>query len=171
MHKYILFVTLIVFVACVAILASHDILKSNEQTAAVQSATGKAGEASVYPNPALTLGDVLTTDASVVCVSGYASSVRNVPVSLKKAVYAAYGVPYPDPKGSYEADHFISLELGGSNSQQNLWPEPASPTPGFHEKDKVENYLHQQVCSGAMSLTEAQSKIRTDWYALYLKFK
>lgn len=40
---------------------------------------------------------------------------------------------------------------GGSNNIANLWPEAASPKPGFHEKDQVENYLHDQVCSGAIS--------------------
>ena len=40
-------------------------------------------------------------------------------------------------------------------------PEAASPTPGFHQKDKVENYLHDQVCSGAISLPEAQKEIAT----------
>ena len=33
----------------------------------------------------------------------------------------------------------MSLELGGSNDIKNLWPEAALPTPGFHEKDAVED--------------------------------
>jgi hypothetical protein len=57
--------------------------------------------------------------------------------------------------------------LGGSNDITNLWPEAASPTPGFHPKDKVENYLHEQVCKGAMSLGQAQSLITTNWLAVY----
>ena len=36
-----------------------------------------------------------------------------------------------------------------------------------HEKDKVENYLHDQVCSGAMPLSEAQKEIATNWLAVY----
>ena len=67
------------------------------------------------------------------------------------------------------ADHLISLELGGSNGIANLWPEPASPRPGFHEKDKVEDYLHQQVCNGSMSLSEAQDLIAHNWMKVYRK--
>jgi polyhydroxyalkanoate synthesis regulator phasin len=39
---------------------------------------------------------------------------------------------------------------------ENLWARPATPKPGFHEKDHVEDYLHKHVCSGAMTLEEAQ---------------
>ena len=92
-----------------------------------------------------------------------------MPTNEKKQVYEEYNVSYPEPQGSYEVDHFISLELGGSNDIKNLWPEPASPIPGFHEKDKVENYLHEQVCNNSMTLQEAQREISTDWYAVYLK--
>lgn len=101
-----------------------------------------------------------------VCKSGYAGSVRNVTTSLKNKVYAAYGVKTRKP-GQYEVDHLVSLELGGSNDISNLWPELAEPRPGFHEKDKVENYLHDQVCSGAISLKDAQIKIATDWVSVY----
>ena len=120
-----------------------------------------------YPNPKLTPGDILTTNASIVCVSGYTATVRDVPTSLKKEVYTEYNLAYPEPTGTYECDHFIPLELGGSNDIKNLWPEPAEPVPGFRQKDRVENYLHDQVCSGKMTLEEAQKEIRTDWYKVY----
>ncbi len=103
-------------------------------------------------------------DATVaqICTPGYSSSVRNVSQSDKEAVYAAYGITSHEP-GQYEVDHLISLELGGSNDIANLWPEAADPRPGFHEKDKIENYLHDQVCSGSMTLQQAQAAIATDW--------
>jgi hypothetical protein len=34
------------------------------------------------------------------------------------------------------------------------------PVPGFHEKDKVENYPRRQVCSGTMSLTDVPRHAR-----------
>lgn len=101
-----------------------------------------------------------------ICQSGYASSVRNVPTSEKDAVYAEYGIT-SHYSGEYEVDHLVSLELGGSNDIANLWPEAASPTPGFHQKDQVENYLHDQVCSGAVSLQQAQIEIATNWLQVY----
>ncbi len=106
-----------------------------------------------------------------ICTSGYSSSVRDVSVTIKKQIYAEYGLTYPQARGAYEVDHFISLELGGSNDISNLWPEAANPKPGFHEKDMVENYLHDQVCSGDMSLQEAQKEISTNWLAVYNKIK
>ena len=66
-----------------------------------------------------------------------------------------------------EVDHLVPLELGGNNDIANLWPEAAYPAPGFHEKDKVENYLHDQVCSGAIPMKEAQIEIATNWLAVY----
>ncbi|GEM_PF-642970 len=101
------------------------------------------------------------------CVQGYTKTVRSVSVSLKKKVYQEYGVSYPPPFGSYEADHFIPLALGGNNDIANLFPEAAEPRPGFREKDLVENYLHEQVCLGNMSLSSAQNKISSNWLEVY----
>ena len=120
-----------------------------------------------YPDLSCTPGNVfssVTTDQ--VCTPGYAGSVRNVPQSVKDEVYAEYGIT-SHSSGQYQIDHFVPLELGGSNDISNLWPEPALPQPGFHEKDKVENYLHSQVCSGSMILSDAQHAIATDWVAVY----
>jgi hypothetical protein len=116
---------------------------------------------------ACTPGDIFP-DATKekICVPGYASSVRNVTQSTKNKVYAAYGVKTRKP-GQYEVDHLVSLQLGGSNDISNLWPEPATPKPGFHEKDRVENYLHDQICDGNISLRQAQIEIATNWLAVY----
>jgi hypothetical protein len=85
---------------------------------------------------------------------------------LKDKVYEEYTIR-SHATGQYEVDHLVSLQLGGSNDSANLWPEAASPKPGFHEKDSVENYLHAQVCSGAISLQEAQIEIATNWLGVY----
>jgi hypothetical protein len=68
------------------------------------------------------------------------------------------------PVSSYEEDHFIPLELGGSPSDpRNLWPEPgASPNP----KDKVEDAAHRAVCDGRMSLSDAQAGMAANWIVL-----
>jgi hypothetical protein len=105
--------------------------------------------------------------AEQTCVSGYTKTVRSVSVSLKKEIYKSYGIAYPPPFGSFEADHFIPLALGGNNDIANLFPEAAEPKPGFREKDLVENYLHEQVCSGKISLSNAQRAIATNWIAVY----
>ena len=109
---------------------------------------------------------IASATKDVICQPGYARSVRNVPTSEKDQVYAEYDIASHSP-GEYEVDHLVSLELGGSNDIANLWPEAAFPKPGFHEKDKVENYLHDQVCSGAISLQQAQIGIATNWLKVY----
>jgi hypothetical protein len=102
-----------------------------------------------------------------ICTPGYSSSVRNVSQSLKKKIYLAYGLSYPQQTGAYEVDHIIPLELGGNNDRANLYPEAAEPKPGFHEKDVVEDYLHQEVCAVRINLAAAQKQIATDWVAVY----
>jgi hypothetical protein len=101
-----------------------------------------------------------------ICTPGYSSSVRNVSTATKDHVYASYGI-LTHTTGEYEVDHLVSLELGGSNDISNLFPEAAEPRPGFHEKDAVENYLHAQVCNGAVPLLQAQQEIATNWLAVY----
>lgn len=130
------------------------------------SKTSGCQSVNALPDSACTPGDVMETNASKICQQGYAGSVRNVPESEKNQAYAEYGIQTHSP-GEFEVDHLVSLELGGSNDISNLWPEPASPKPGFHEKDKVENYLHDQVCAGKMSLADAQYQIATNWMTVY----
>jgi hypothetical protein len=100
-----------------------------------------------------------------VCAPGYAGRVRNVPESLKRRVYTEYGLGAHH--GAFEVDHLVSLELGGSNVEANLWPEAALPRPGFHDKDRLENRLHAMVCSGTLSLQAAQNGIARNWLPLY----
>jgi hypothetical protein len=94
--------------------------------------------------------------AAEVCRLGYSKSVRNVSESLKQKVYLSYGIRRHRPY-EYEVDHLISLELGGNNSQRNLWPEKQ---PGARSKDKIENALHRQLCQGTLSLRAAESAIK-----------
>jgi hypothetical protein len=119
------------------------------------------------PDPVCTPGATLrgVTKAQV-CTPGWASAHRDVPASEKAAVYAEYGIA-SHARGAYEVDHLVSLELGGSNALANLFPEAASPRPGFHEKDRLEDVLHDAVCSGRMSLAAAQRGIARNWVALY----
>lgn len=129
-------------------------------------------DSAIYPLSRFTPGDIFSgVTEKEVCVTGYSSKVRSVPLSVKKEVFAEYGLNFPPPRGEYEVDHFISLELGGSNDSKNLWPESAMPVPGFREKNRVENYLHKEVCDGKLSLKAAQEEIRNDWYRVYLQMK
>jgi hypothetical protein len=130
--------------------------------------TGEAVPAVDLPRRQLTPGVALPVGTAQICRPGYASAVRDVPDSLKQAVYDRYGVTWvPD---AHEVDHLISLELGGSNSIRNLWPEPYAGRWGARTKDVLENRLHDLVCAGALSLASAQHQEATDWVAAYRRY-
>ena len=150
--------------------AGASVAPPPEQPLSLQLRTKTSGCAvqGSLPDPSCTPGAVFATATSgQICVRGYSKGVRAVTVKTKRAVYAEYGLAYPQKSGAYEADHFIPLELGGSNDLANLFPEAASPTPGFHEKDLVENYLHNEVCAGRLPLSNAQQAIVDDWLKVY----
>ena len=116
----------------------------------------------------LTPGGTFNVPLAKLCQPGYTKTVRDVPLSVKMQVCALYGVPQTHCNGrEVEIDHLISLEIGGSNEVKNLWPQPYRPIPGARQKDTFENWLHQQVCSGNMSLKTAQKGIAANWYAGY----
>ncbi|MEA2154139.1 MAG: hypothetical protein QOE11_279 [Solirubrobacteraceae bacterium] len=102
-----------------------------------------------------------------VCRRGYSKTARNVTSATKDAVYASYGMGRHFDGSNGEVDHLVSLELGGSNVRANLFPEAGSPSPGSHEKDRLENRLHSEVCSGSISLRHAQRLVAGDWVAAY----
>jgi hypothetical protein len=118
------------------------------------------------PDPRCTPGSVdpAITQANIgatICRSGYTKTVRPPESQTERfkfdAAYPAYGVT---DRTKTELDHLVSLELGGSNDATNLWPEtPPTPNP----KDKVENALHEAVCSGRVTLAAAQQAVATDW--------
>lgn len=135
-----------------------------------QTKTSGCVEQDARPDPACTPGAVFaaaSTPLEKICVQGYTKTVRNVPQKLRKSVFAEYGISLPVPRGAYEVDHFIPLAIGGSNDIANLFPQPAKPPPGFHEKDIVENYLHQEVCAGRVALSVAQRQISENWLDIY----
>ena len=120
------------------------------------------------PNAALTPGVALAVGRARICVSGYASSVRDVPESEKDAVYERYGVPHVPYQ--HEVDHLVSLEIGGSNAISNLWPEPYAGRWGARTKDVLEDRLHDLVCSGTIGLRYAQRIEARNWVAAYRRY-
>jgi hypothetical protein len=102
---------------------------------------------------------------TVLCSPSFrTSTIRNVPDSERHAVEIEYGLQPRGYGSPLEIDHIISLELGGSNSIANLYPERA---PGYHLKDKLENRLHDMVCSGGIALRAAQAGIARNWQGLF----
>jgi hypothetical protein len=135
---------------------------------------------SEFPNPSLigTQYNEAVTQENIhttVCKPGYTATVRDVTGAEKKQVMVRYGLPLADLH-SVEIDHWISLEIAGANDIGNLWPQYYAPAKGqtgylgARNKDVVEDWLHRQVCSNAMTLAEAQTAIWM-WPELYVKIK
>lgn len=124
----------------------------------------------IRPDPNLTPGAVLTTDAHKICIKGYAKRQRHTSPAVKRAVYAAYGIKN-HRRGQYEIDHDISLELGGADVKENLWPQSYETSPwNAHVKDRLENFMRAEICAGRLDLKRAQEEIRSDWIGAYRKY-
>ena len=125
------------------------------------------------PDPVVTPGVIRTTDASEICDPKFRTApFRLTTQKMKNTVYVEYGVERNKGfcLGGCEVDHLVPLELGGLDDVKNLWPQPSQPTPGFHEKDKLENYLRHHVCiEKDIKLADAQKALQGDWYASYQK--
>lgn len=152
---------------CINVNYTCHVGSSSTSSIAPAPYTAQVGD---LPNATLTPGDVLTTNVTRICTPGYSKTVRDVPESLKKAVYREYGITHHAPD-SYEVDHLVSLELGGSNSIRNLWPESYTSEPlNAHVKDRLENRLHELVCSGRLGLAAAQRAEATNWIRAYTTY-
>jgi len=122
--------------------------------------------ASDLPDRKITPGSTTKVPIEVLCEKGYTKSVRHVSGSAKAAVYRQYGIK-SHRSGEYEIDHLISLELGGSNDITNLWPQSYEGTWNAHVKDQLEDRLHAMVCTGQISLGQAEKMIAVDWIDAY----
>jgi hypothetical protein len=107
-------------------------------------------------NPDVTQANI----GSTICVRGWTRTVRpptEYTNPLKLRQMREYGVR--GPPSEFQEDHLISLELGGHPTDpRNLWPEPY---PRAGEMDQIENELNAKVCSGGLSLRDAQVREST----------
>lgn len=98
---------------------------------------------------------------------------QQVTTEHKKAqTYRWYSIAHPSNNAagsqSCELDHLVSLELGGADTLDNIWPQCGPPGVAlnqryFKQKDLVENYLAWKVRRGEMNLAQAQKGIAADW--------
>lgn len=179
MYKNILILLLAIIGASFIGISSP---KSSTVPYVVSSQTMFPNNPPLYPRPSLTPGvnnpDI--TQANIkqnICKKGYTggldfrgNKVRRVSESTKRRVYKEYGIDRTIG-GPYEVDHLISLQLGGSNDIKNLWPQSYTTQPyNARNKDALENRLHAMICSGKISLSQAQREISTDWISAYVKY-
>jgi hypothetical protein len=118
-------------------------------------------------NPAVTLTNIHQT----ICrPGGYTRSVRpteSVTEPEKREDMAAYG--NHGRLSQFEFDHLVPLALGGAaNDPRNYWPEPDYTQPqdgGYvhNPKDRIEEVLTHDVCTGKVPLGAAQHAIAGNW--------
>ncbi len=104
-------------------------------------------------NPDVTQENIRST----ICQHGWTETIRP-PVSYTNALKTKQMRQYGETGSlsEYQEDHLISLELGGSPTDpRNLWPEPY---PRASDVDQIENELNDEVCSGQLTLAQAQQR-------------
>jgi hypothetical protein len=121
--------------------------------------TGAAIAETLPLNPAVTPATIQST----ICVKGWTASIRP-PVSytnrIKKQRLHEMGLPL-ELIGDFQLDHKLPLSLGGSpDDPRNLVLQDQDEAEG---KDAIERCLPAAVCSGAISLPDAQQAIWRDW--------
>jgi ComEC/Rec2-related protein len=92
-----------------------------------------------------------------ICKRGWTATIRP-PESYTNALKIRQMRVYrrAGSTSDYQEDHLISLELGGNPTDpRNLWPEPY---PRASDVDQIENQLNAQVCSGQLTLADAQRR-------------
>jgi hypothetical protein len=164
MRTFILLSLVLVLAGC-RNKAPEKTKPAESKRSAVVAPPKAAPEAGSLPDSKLTPGATLDVTKNDICTPGYAKKVRDVPTSVKRQVYEKYNIPYTPSQ--YEVDHLISLQLGGSNSIRNLWPESYNIYWNAHVKDALENRLHSLVCNGSLSMEEAQKVISINWIEAY----
>lgn len=154
---------------------------SGATTSASSRTAAQPGRPPTLPNATLHPGainpDVTQNNiSSTICTSGFTKTIRppaNYTNKLKQQQLTDEKLP--GKPEDYEEDHLISLELGGApQDPRNLWPEPwesrgsklASAGTGAESKDKVEDQTNKLVCSGKITLSDAQQRIAADWQKL-----
>ena len=120
------------------------------------------------PNPKLTPGATVKVKKDDLCGS-YEPADRSIPISLKRKVFDLYGFR-TENSIPHNIDHLIPVSLGGSNSIENLWPQPLSGEWSYNHKNKLERRLRKLVCKGELDLEKAQQEISKDWVSAYKRY-
>jgi|SRR5580765_2459660 len=120
--------------------------------------------AALLPDPTKTPGVVRVLTVAQICTTHWGVDRRHVSLSMRRAVFANYGITYAAHR-RYEVDHLIPRELGGADHVQNLWPQPILEA---RQKDALENLAHKRVCAAspeisAQVLQMYQMQFAQDW--------
>ena len=121
-----------------------------------------------------------------ICTTKWGEDARKVTPTMKQNVMNAYHFNVKTcPLSNFkkkrvrrvEIDHLIPRSIGGADDERNLWPQCYELTKkkksqqdnGAHKKDRLEAFLHKDVCANRSDalLWSYQQRIRSNWLALY----
>lgn len=119
------------------------------------------------PNPSLTPGAVRAIAFAEVCSASDDDLDPTVPAQVQQVVFAEYHVPQQQRGREFQVDYLINPQLGGTAEVKNLWPQPYTTVWNAQTKDMLEKRLYARVCSGQLSLEQAQQALSSDWIASY----
>jgi hypothetical protein len=99
-----------------------------------------------------------------VCARGYVERMRGVH-RIRKDTYEAILTNYArGPADDWVASRLIPASLGGTSGARNLVPLRREEAA---RKAEVDTALHAEVCSGRVTIADAQGAIARDWEAEY----
>lgn len=153
-------------IAALVLLASGAMVYRHLATPR-QNALVTYEETGPEPNHAITPGSVRPAALTELCAMPDDDLDPVVTPEKAHAVLSAYGLNDRTSR-AFQVDYLINPQLGGNDDVENLWPEPYHATVwNAQAKDALETRLHGMVCSGQMSLEDAQRLIATDWIGAY----
>lgn len=107
---------------------------------------------------------------STICVKGWTAKIRpSTRYTNKIKTYEINKHNYVNKNISrYEADHIVPLSLGGHATDiKNIWPQYYFGKYGAYQKDGLERKYNNLVCSGKISLKDAQNMfLNNNWIEL-----
>ncbi len=142
---------------------------------AAASAQPVVPDAAITPgalNPAVTQATIGET----ICQFGWTRSVRPSYAATheikRRLLTEMHRQGYAVGMQDVELDHLVPLALGGApDAIENLWLEPRAGTEwNATRKDDLEAVLPRLVCTGRISLSEAQRAIADDWTVAWEKY-
>jgi hypothetical protein len=115
------------------------------------------------PNFALTPGCLCTASDPDFHEYRYAEHIPyckcNGTSSWGTTVLNRYNIPLAD-RNKYKIVHIIPIACGGSNSLDNLWPQP---TAEADDKARLDNQLYLRLCAGSTTQAEVVREIYS-WF-------
>jgi hypothetical protein len=114
------------------------------------------------PNPQMTPGSLCANPSNKRYKENIPYCERNVSTSEKKQIIKNYDEELGYKirqmnRQDFKIDHFIPLSIGGSNSQDNLWPQHKSV---YGITDPLEQEVFNKISEGRITQSEAIRVIR-----------